>query len=325
MKSFKFFNEIYMIILSFGFLISFTWIPAAYGETYPSKDITLILGQKVGQMGDIGPRTIAPFWEKHLGCKLIIVNKPGAGGEIGYQAVAASEPDGYTIGNWIIGTPQGQQAARKTTFKNDDFDYIGTQMTDPHVLAVLSDDTRFKTLKEFIDFARKHPGELKTGFNVHSDDHVALERFSRLFNLKFKVVAQQGGTPARTSFLGKYLDFLMDNTLLFVGYIGPAKPIRILSVCWPERINWFDPNAPTIKELTGKDFANATYRGFVAPKGVPPDRLEKLRVTLKKAAEDPEYIKEAKKRGVTLGYYGAEETERLTYKIQNLANEFWKK
>ena len=94
---------------------------------------------------------------------------------------------------------------------------------------------------------------------------------------------------------------------------------------WPARVESLDPEAPTLKEATGKEFVSATYRSFMTKKGIPADRLAKLRESFKKAMEDPEFIKEAKKRGLPLGYRTGEALENLTYKFQKICNDFWKK
>jgi len=176
-----------------------------------------------------------------------------------------------------------------------------------------------------MDYASKHPGELSTGFNVHSDDQLAMERLEKMFNLKFKIIFHKGSAHARTSLLGKYIDFMIDNAGYFVGYVGQDKPLRILAHCWKERINWLEPDAPTMKEATGKEFVSSTYRAFLAPKGVPGDRLAKLRDSFQKAMQDPENIKECEKRGIPLGYLNGPETEELTYDYQKMCDEFWKK
>jgi tripartite-type tricarboxylate transporter receptor subunit TctC len=243
-------------ILMVGLLIISANVSFGWADEYPSRKITLLVGFPVGGQVDIGARMIKPFWEKYIGGEMIVINKPGALGELAHNQVVTSEPDGYLICSWIVPTSQGPQATRKTTYKNEDFDYIGIQMIDPHVLVARSDDERFKSLNEFIDYAAKNPGMLKASITgTHGEDHLAFLSFNRLFNLDIKPVFFKGSSPsARKALLGKYVDFQVDNTLLFRGYVGKDKPLKILAYMWPERIKSLDPDAPTLEEATGKRF-----------------------------------------------------------------------
>ena len=308
------------------FLVSFmlSGLGSPWAADYPSKEITLICPYPVGGPPDIGARVIKPYWEKALGGKLVILNKPGAGGELGFHQTAVAKPDGYTICSWIIPNAQGLQATRKTTYKNEDFDFIGIQMADPHLIVARADDDRFKTINEFIDYAKKNPGKLKYGVMRYGDDHLAAERFFKMFDLDIKAVFVKKGIGARKSLLGKYIDFQIDNTLMFRGYVDEGQPLRVLAVVWKERLD-MAPYAPTLKEATGKDFVSATMRGFMTTKGAPVDVLEKLRSSFKKAMTDPASVKEMEAKGIPVLFVNGEDTKKATYENQQIVNDFWKK
>jgi tripartite-type tricarboxylate transporter receptor subunit TctC len=190
---------------------------------------------------------------------------------------------------------------------------------------VRSDDKRFDSLKQFIEYARQNPEALTPGMNIYSDDHLALSRFNKMFDTKTKRVFIGHSKKSRKSLLGNYADFMIDNTLIFRGFVGSGKPLKVLTVLWSKRIESLDPSAPTIKEITGKEIVSAQYRGFMTKKGIPTDRLGKLRESFKEAIDDPEFIQKAKKQGIPLDYYDAQEQKRLTYEYQDLCSEFFEK
>ena len=316
--------------ICFLFMMSaFFFTPTVSAESYPSKPITLIVPFPVAGMPDTGARILKPFWEKYLGGEFTVINKPGAGGELGYKQTKDAPADGYTVCSWIVPAAQGHQAVRKTSFKNEDFDFIGTQMVDPHLVVVQSDDSRYQNINEFIDYIKKNPGSLKYSTSKFSDDHIATIRFFRLFGLDsekdVKPVWVVASKPARKSLLGKYIDFMIDNTLIFRGYVGEEKPLKVLTYIWDGPVTNLDAKAPLLKEATGKDFVSATYRGIMTKKGVPADRLAKLRDSFEKAMKDPECIKEMEKRGIPHGYVDGAGTEKLTYEFQEYCNDFFKK
>jgi tripartite-type tricarboxylate transporter receptor subunit TctC len=323
-------NTLYkcLLILVPFLLILFNMAPSVLADTYPSKPITLIVPFPVAGMPDTGARVLKPYWEKYLGGELNIINKPGAGGELGYKQTRDAKPDGYTFCSWIVPGAQGAQATRKTSFKNEDFDYIGTQMVDPHLVVVHADDPRFSTISEFIDYIKKHPGELKYATSKFSDDHIAVIRFFRIFGIDpekdVKPVWVMASKPARKTMLGKYVDFMIDNTLIFRGYVGEGKPLKVLTYMWETPATNLKTTAPTLKEAMGSDFTSATYRGFMTKKGLPADRLAKIRDAFEKAMKDPECVKEMKKRGIPFGFVNGPETEKLSFEFQEFCDKFFK-
>jgi tripartite-type tricarboxylate transporter receptor subunit TctC len=150
-------------------------LPGAAAAQYPERVINLIIAYSPGGGTDLIARAISPYIEKYLGggAKIAIVNRPGAGGEIGFAALANSAPDGYTIG--FVNTPPllTIPIERQAQFHWQRFDYLGNIIDDPCSFSVHA-DTDIRNLKQLADSARANPGTVTVGSTgVGSDDHLA--------------------------------------------------------------------------------------------------------------------------------------------------------
>jgi tripartite-type tricarboxylate transporter receptor subunit TctC len=316
----KSFYKLSILAVIFMICISFAGLATA-------KDVTVVVPYPVGGMADTGVRILAPYLEKYLGENVVVINKPGAGGELGYNYVAKAKTDGYTLGYYIVPGAQGAQATRNTTFSNDDFAYIGSQMSDPHVLVVRRDDERFPNLKALIEYMKNNGKKTKIGIpNKFDDDDWATTKFTRAFGVDgTRISSGKSASPgARKQLMGGYTDFHINNTLLWQGYVGEDQPLKILAYLWGERVDSLDPNAPTVVEATGVELISATYRGFITQAKVSAERLAKLRAAFEKAMKDPDCIADSKKRRLPIAFTSGEGFENLVYETQKQCDEFWK-
>ena len=147
---------------------------------YPDRPITMIIAYAAGGGTDTAARTLARFMEKDLGQSVVVVNRPGAGGEIGWSELARAKPDGYTIGftntPGIVTVPIERQAR----FKLDDFAPIANIVDDPGGIWVLT-DSPYRSFAELVEAAKKAPGTLGYGTTgIGSDDHLAMLALERL-------------------------------------------------------------------------------------------------------------------------------------------------
>ncbi len=254
---------------------------------YPEKPITMIVAYSAGGGTDITARAIAPYIEKNLGegAKIVVTNKGGANGEIGFTALHNAEPDGYTIG--FINTPalQTNPIERKVNYTLDGFDLIGNVIDDPGTFAV-HPSSEITDLKGLQEYAKKNPGAVTVGSTgIGSDDHLAMLLFQRQADVKLTHVPFPGSAPNKTALLGRHIAMSAVN-------IGEAKQagegvFRIIGVMAPQR--WEGaPDVPTFREQ-GFDVVSSSLRGIAAPKGLPEDILAKLRDAVAKAAADPEF------------------------------------
>jgi tripartite-type tricarboxylate transporter receptor subunit TctC len=297
--------------------------PASSAE-YPAKPIEMIVAFAPGGGTDVAARSIARFIEKHLGsnARVAVINKPGAGGEIGWTALATAQPDGYTIG--FINAPaiNALVVENKAKFKMDDFQPIANLVYDPGIL-VVNKDSPYKTLNDLIDAAKKKPDEIVIGTSgaAGSSEHIAILNLNRLADVKFKPAFFGGTAPVRQAIVGNHVPSATMN-LSEALQLAREGEIRILGVMDAERSSYMK-DAPTFREQ-GIDLIAGATRGIAAPKGVPADIVAKLEEAVDKALNDPEYLEAAKKAEIPLDFLKADEYKALLDKMTTDLEATWK-
>jgi len=282
MKRRVMFSLVAVFILLFGTL--------AYAQDYPTRPINIIIPYAAGASSDVGARIVASIAEKPIGQPIVVVNKPGAGGQIGWTELARSKPDGYTLGG--INLPHLLSAAldpeRKSLYKAEDIVPIISQALDPTTISVRP-DSPWKTLKELIDDAKKNPDQIKAGIvGFLQDDEIGYLQFAEAAGVKLRLVYFDGAAPAITALLGKNVDVLFctvaDNYNQW-----KAGRIRMLTIMDKERSKFY-PDMPTTAELGFPTVISASTRGIAAPKGVPEPIMKKLEGVLKQAMMSKEHM-----------------------------------
>ncbi len=288
----------------------------AYAE-YPERPITMIIAYSAGGSTDVGARTFVPFIEKYLGTTITVMNKPGAGGEVGWTELAAVKPDGYTIGYINIPTVLTIPIERKTRFNLSNFIPIARIEDDSSALSVKT-DSEFKNLEDIVAYARENPGKLSYGSSgIGSDDHLAVLSFARQAGIELRHVPFNGSAPARAAVLGGHVALLSANISEQV-LLAEAEQVRVLGQMAPER-GKIGPDVPTFKEQ-GYDVVSGAQRGIAAPAGTDPQIVEKLGKAIRQAFDDPEFQEKAKKQGLALNFADAAEF----VKTLNAKNEDFK-
>ena len=173
----------------------------------------LVVAFPPGGSTDVGARILAAMAEKEFGQPITVVNKAGAGGQIGFTEIARARPDGYTLGflnlpgmNTITLDPE-----RKAAFTIDSFIPIVNQVLDPGFIWVKG-DSPYKTLADLVDAAKKNPGKISactTG--ILSDDHLAILMVQEAAKCEFRIVHFDGGAQQLTGVLGGHVDVAFDN------------------------------------------------------------------------------------------------------------------
>jgi tripartite-type tricarboxylate transporter receptor subunit TctC len=279
----------------------------AFPQAYPTKAVSLMVAYPAGGSTDVGARIVASLAEKDLGQPIVILNKVGAGGQVGWAEMARQKPDGYYIGfmnlpaiSAVILDPD-----RKATFQIDSFTPIINQVLDPGVIYV-KPDSPFKSLKDIVEEARKRPGEVKAATTgIFSDDHLAILMLEEAAKVKFRIVHFDGDTPQLTALLGGQIEV----SFLNVGGITPrvkAGQVKPLVVMDRERSKFY-PDVPTTVEVGYPSFMSSSTRGIVGPKGLPEPIVQKLQGILKRAMDHPEHLDKMEKAGLAVKIMMAEE------------------
>ena len=280
----------------------------AFPQAYPTKPVSLMVGYSAGGSTDVGARILASLAEKDLGQPLVILNKVGAGGQVGWTEMVRQKPDGYYIG--FINLPAISAVIldpdRKASFQIDSFTPIINQVLDPGVIYV-KPDSPFKSLKDIVEEARKRPGQVKAGTTgIFSDDHLAILMVEEAAKVKFRIVHFDGGdTPQLTSLLGGQIEV----SFLNVGGITPrvkAGQVKPLVVLDRERSKFY-PDVPTTVEAGYPSVISSSTRGIVGPKGLPEPIVKKLQDIFKKAMDNPEHLEKMEKAGLDVKIMMAEE------------------
>jgi Uncharacterized protein conserved in bacteria len=258
---------------------------------YPEKPITLIVAYDGGGSTDATARMLAPFIEKHLGgARIEVVNRPGAGGEIGFAAIADAAPDGYTIGFINVPNVVSIPIERQARFTLERLDPLVNIVDDPGIWTVNA-ESPFKTPKDVIEHAKTNPNTITVGTTgVGSDDQLAMLLLQRQSGVQFIHVPFSGAAANHKAMLAKKIQVCGENLGDSLRVQG-TEPIRILGVMSKER--WkVAPDLPTFKEQ-GFDVVMASLRGIGAPKGLPSDVRAKLVDAITKAVADPEFLAKA--------------------------------
>jgi tripartite-type tricarboxylate transporter receptor subunit TctC len=278
------------------------------GADWPQKgkSIELIVAYAPGGSVDTAARVVAPALEKELGVSVAVVNKPGAGGQIGYTAVANAKPDGYTVGAVsapsVVVTPLDKSRGAKWT--RESFLPLARQVFDPQVVAVKA-DSQFKDLKSLIDYAKAHPGELSaTTTGIQTGEQFAMLSVEKATGAKFNLVAfSEGAASAMSAFLGGHVQIYVGNVSDIVD--NGNEQVKVLGVMDAKRSASL-PDAPTFKEV-GYDVEEGTARGYVAPDGLPDDVAKKLEDAFGTAIQDKGVIAQMDKLGLPTAYLNSQD------------------
>lgn len=278
-------------------------------QGWPTKAIQLIIPWDAGGSTDVGFRLLAPLMEKTLGQPIEIVNRPGAGSQVGVSELARAKPDGYTVGN--TSAPANitiyLDPERKATFKWDDFAPIGLHVFDPGVVAV-SAESKYKTLKDLIDDAKANPNKVKVGTTgILGDDHLAILNLQKATGAKFAVVHFTGGAPQTAALFGGHIDAGFDNVGTY-GKLDKQGKTRTLAVFDTEE-NKFLPGVKTA-EAQGVKVYSSSSRGLSAPKGTPKEIVWYISYAMEQAMKNPELMKKMDDATLTQRYMNPDQFDK---------------
>ncbi|MBM3358360.1 MAG: tripartite tricarboxylate transporter substrate binding protein [Betaproteobacteria bacterium] len=283
--------------------------PAFAGKhDFPNKPLRMMIAFAAGGSTDIGARIVASIAEKDFKQPIVVVNRGGAGGQVGWTELSRQRADGYSIGfinlpatNTVVLDPE-----RKAIFKIEDFVPIINQVLDPGVVYVRA-DSPYKTMKDLIEAARKSPNTIRTATTgILSDDHLAILMVEESApGSAFRIVHLAGGADQQRELLAGNIDVAFDN----VGGWTPrvrAKEFRALAVLDPQRSK-FLPDVPTMRELGYPKVVSNSTRGIAGPKGIPAPVVKHLETVFKKAMESPEHLEKLEAAGLTVRIMVGEE------------------
>ena len=288
-------------------LISWT-VDASAQDSYPSKPVTMVVPFPPGGVADIVGRPLAASMQKALRQPVVVINRTGAGGAVGMAAVAKAPPDGYTIlmalSSISVFPVADRINGKPPSYEMSDFAPVALVTADPTVLVVRA-DSKYRTLKDFVDAAKANPGKINySSAGVYSTLHVAMEIFADAAGIRLFHVPYQGGGPAVTALLGGQVEALASGPAAAIGQIKGGK-MRALASWSTERLKLL-PDIPTLKEL-GYDAEFYIWSGVFAPASAPVPVVDKLREAVREAANSPDFRSAMEKVETPVAYLDAPE------------------
>nr|MDP2191450.1 tripartite tricarboxylate transporter substrate binding protein [Rhodoferax sp.] len=262
-----------------------TWCAAQV--PWPTRAITMIVPFPPGGLADLVARPVAEAMSRDLGQAVVIENKAGAGGGIGMSYAAKAKPDGYTIllalSSLTVIPEADVLLGRAPMFALADLRPIARFTADPTVLAVRA-DAPWKTLKDFMDDAKKRPGAINYGSSGnYGTMHVPMEILSQTAGVKMTHVPFTGAGPAVVALLGGQIDAISSGPATVLQHIKAGK-LRVLAHWGNGRLTSM-PDVPSIKD-SGLNVEYAQWSGLFIPQATPEPIAQRLRAAARFAAQD---------------------------------------
>lgn len=253
---------------------------------YPEKPIKLVVPYAPGGSADIAARLVSDAWAKALGGTMYIENKAGAGGNLGVDAVAKSEGDGYTIGLHTVSLAINPGLMPKMPYDTlKDLAPIGMVASSQHVL-VVNNNFQAKTVSELLSLAKSKPAQFSYGSaGGGSTLHMSAELFKAVAGVSILHIPYRGGGPALIDTMSGQVDMSFPVLAAATPHIQAGK-LRALGVTGTKRSPLM-PNVPTISEAGVPKYAFETWFMVFAPAKTPQPIIEKLNAALKTALETP--------------------------------------
>ncbi len=272
--------------------------PAATADTYPDKPVRIVVPYTPGGFNDTLARTASEYLTKAWKQSVVVENKPGGNTLIGNTMVAQSKPDGYTL--LITPLPfsalPGLYRDKMPYDALKDFEPVVWAGSTQNILTVRA-DSKFKSVKELIDYAKANPGKINYGSTGSgSSNHLSMELFLELTGTKMTHIPYKGSAPAVTALLAGDIDVLFDNLPNVYPNITAGK-LNALAATGTKRAPLL-PNIPTVAEAGVPGYEVSVWFGMQAPAGTPADVIKKINAGMVDMLKEKDVVEKFGKQGV---------------------------
>jgi tripartite-type tricarboxylate transporter receptor subunit TctC len=270
-----------------------------------------VVGFAAGGGVDIVARQLGERLSAQLGQRIIVLNKPGAGGNLAAEAVAQAEPDGYTLlaANLGILSINPYLYERKAFDPNKDFVHLARTVVTP-LMAAVPKASPARTLADFVALAKTKPGALNYGSGgIGNINHLAVELFASRAGIKMQHLPFRGSAPALNEMVAGRIDLIIDGINLVQPFVdsGDVRPLAVTSA---ERAS-SAPSIPTAQEAGIGDFVVLGWQGISAPAATPAAVRERLEKEIKAALDNPALNQLLLKQGTAPAYLGSADFTRF--------------
>ncbi len=275
-------------------------LPAwAQTASYPQRPVELIVPFAAGGGTDVLARAMGETMRKHFPQSVIVMNRAGASGAVGWSELAAAKPDGYKLAIITVEmTMIPHMGVTKIT--SDDVQPIARLNADPAAIAVRA-DSPFKTVEDFLAAAKKNAGGVRIGnAGPGSLGHLAAAALEDKAGVQFNHLPYRGANPAVLDLLGGHIEAVAVTPVEVATYVAAGK-IRALAIMGDKRIQAGWEQVPTLKER-GIDLVIGGWRGLAAPKNTPPEIIQQLRTVMARTLQEPELRATMAKQNMGEGY-----------------------
>ncbi|HML89785.1 MAG TPA: tripartite tricarboxylate transporter substrate binding protein [Methylomusa anaerophila] len=283
--------------------------PIITEKKYPDRPITIIVPITAGSSPDIMARAMERTAIKHLGQPLIVKNLPGGAATLGWNELAGSKPDGYTIGVVVTGIIL-QPLYGPTRYHYPTALEPLAQIVSLPIVAVVRADQPWQSIDDLSRYAKEHPGEIKFGHvGLGSPRHIVGEMFAWEAGITITQVPFAGEPEELTALLEGQVQLIFVHTAVIKEYVKNGK-VRVLAVATEQRLT--DPvlkDVPTFKEQ-GLNVVFSLWHGIAAPKGLPEYKKARLLEELREIVTDPEFKQNMESFGMPVDYLGPHEFRR---------------
>lgn len=313
-----------MLVFLFGFLLiaGMTGEVLAADKDFPIKPINLYVGYAPGGGTSMMARAIASKAGEILSVPIVVLNKPGAGGTISVDFVRRSKADGYSL---VVGTMSNLVTGpiiTKVPYQIDDLDFWGMFAAE-YMIMMVNSNSPWKTLEELIDYAKKHPGELKYASVGHgSGQHVTTEMLNHVIGIKTVHVPMKGDAEILSSILGGHCQFAMAYSS-GVRSVKEGERVRFLATTSEQRMQEF-PDVPTFVEKGYPGVGFMSFYVVAGPPGMPKEVSDKLKDAFEKTFKDNEFHRMLEKFGVIPTYMPADQCTKFVQSEEKRLRKFIK-
>jgi tripartite-type tricarboxylate transporter receptor subunit TctC len=272
------------VLAMIGMVVALLALPAGRAQDYPARTVKIIVPFPAGGTADVMPRIVGDWLAKKWAQPVVIENRTGAAGNIGAEAVAKADPDGYTL---LAAPPSplviNQNLYPRLGFDPTEFVPIVIMGRVPNAL-VLSAKVPLASVADVIAYAKANPGKLTSATQGNgTTSHLTSELFQLMAGVKFQQVPYRGSAPALTDLAAGNVDLMFDNLGVSLALVKGGQ-LRLLGVATPTRMAAL-PDVPTIAE-TLAGFESAAWFAIVAPPKTPPAIVDKINADVNEALHE---------------------------------------